>query len=94
MSRPGDGADPVTVIRLDLRAGASGPHAVEADEIGPDTLTGVQQQAVRRLPAPPADGGRRRRLYRIWGVTGIPVPGVRRGEGRRCSITMRRLIDR
>ena len=60
MSRPGDGADPVTVIRLDLRAGASGPHAVEADKIGPDTLTGVQQQAVRRLPAPPADGGRRR----------------------------------
>ncbi len=53
-------ADPVTVIRLDFRAGASGPHAVAADTIGRDTLTGVQQQAVQRLPEPLANGGRRR----------------------------------
>ena len=61
MSRPAEAAaDLVTVIRLDLRAGATGPDAIAADKIGPDTLTGVQHQAVRRLPAPSIDGGRRR----------------------------------
>jgi hypothetical protein len=61
VSRPGEEtADLVTVIRLDVRTGVSAPDAVVADTIGPDTLTGIQQRAVRWLPAPSADGGRRR----------------------------------
>jgi hypothetical protein len=55
-----DEAKPVAVINLDLRAGASGSHAIAADKIDQDTLTGIQQQAVRLLPRRPGSGGRRR----------------------------------
>jgi hypothetical protein len=53
-------ADLVTVIRLDVRAGVSAPDAVAAGTIGPDTLAGIQQRAVRGLPGSSANGGKRR----------------------------------
>ena len=37
---------PAVVIRVDLRASAVGPEAVEADSFGPDTLVGIQRGAV------------------------------------------------
>jgi hypothetical protein len=50
-----------TVVRIDLRATASGPHAMDAAAMDADTLIGLQDDAVRgRLPGPPAAGGRRR----------------------------------
>jgi hypothetical protein len=61
VNRAVEGAtDLVTVIRLDVRAGVSAPDAVAAGTIGPDTLAGIQQRAVRGLPGPSANGGRRR----------------------------------